>query len=169
MNAQIRAALSAAAAAALLAACAGKPAPAPRAAPPVATPPVVVVDQPPSAPAVEDWPDRPLTPGDWSYSSRAGGSEARFAAAGGAGFSLSCDSGKRQVEVARQGASGPVRVRTTYGVRTLSPGAALAAADSLLDEIAFSRGRFAVEAEGAEALVIPAWPEAGRVVEDCRG
>jgi hypothetical protein len=28
--------------------------------------------------------------------------------------------------------------------------------------------RFAVEAQGAPALIIPAWPELARVVEDCR-
>jgi len=38
----------------------------------------------------------------------------------------------------------------------------------LLDAIAFSRGRFSVEAAGTARLVIPAWPEAARVVEACR-
>jgi hypothetical protein len=40
--------------------------------------------------------------------------------------------------------------------------------DALLDSIAFSRGRFAVSASGTPALVLPAGPEIGRVVEDCR-
>jgi hypothetical protein len=45
----------------------------------------------------------------------------------------------------------------------------LQARDPLLDQIAFSRGRFTIEAPGAAMLVIPAWPEAARVIEDCRG
>jgi hypothetical protein len=48
----------------------------------------------------------------------------------------------------------------------------LAARDPLLDAMAFSRGRIAVTvggvAGGAEALVMPAWPEAARTIEDCR-
>jgi hypothetical protein len=35
--------------------------------------------------------------------------------------------------------------------------------------MAFSRGRFMVEAQGMATLVLPAWPEPARVVEDCRG
>ena len=44
----------------------------------------------------------------------------------------------------------------------------LAAADPLLDALAFSRGRLAVYVGGSPALVLPAWPEVARVVEDCR-
>ena len=40
--------------------------------------------------------------------------------------------------------------------------------DPLLDAIAFSRGRFTVESESGAMLVLPAWPEPARVVEDCR-
>lgn len=46
--------------------------------------------------------------------------------------------------------------------------AQLSATDPLLDELAFSRGRFAVEAAGVPQLVIPAWAELARVIEDCR-
>ena len=42
-------------------------------------------------------------------------------------------------------------------------------ADPLLDQIAFSRGRFLVQAEGGPSLILPAWPEPARVIEDCRG
>jgi hypothetical protein len=41
--------------------------------------------------------------------------------------------------------------------------------DALLDAMAFSRGRFIVEQPGQPSLVVPAWAEFGRVVEDCRG
>jgi hypothetical protein len=44
----------------------------------------------------------------------------------------------------------------------------LAASDPLLDGIAFSRGRIAVAMAGGVPLVVPAWPEAARTIEDCR-
>jgi hypothetical protein len=47
--------------------------------------------------------------------------------------------------------------------------ASLQSRDSLLDRMAFSRGRFIIVVPGAERLAIPAWPEFARVVEDCRG
>lgn len=46
--------------------------------------------------------------------------------------------------------------------------ATLAANDALLDSMAFSRGRFAVEVNGLPTLYLPAWAEVGRVIEDCR-
>jgi hypothetical protein len=150
------------AAAVALSACASRPAPAPA---PERTPPVrqapapAAVAAPLESPS-DDWRDRPLTPGDWTYES----GEARYA-----GFSLRCDGERRQVTLSRSGASGPIRLRTSYGEHVLTPGAALPAADPRLDEIAFSRGRFLVETQGMPALVLPAWPEPARVVEDCRG
>jgi hypothetical protein len=148
------------AAAILLAGCAGRPAPAPApapVAPPVSPPPST---PPPPEPAAEAWLERVLTPGEWTYAD----GEARFA-----GFSLRCERGQGRIVLAREGVGGALRMRTTYGERTFASGASVPAADPLLDEMAFSRGRFAVEAQGAEPLVIPAWPEAGRVIEDCRG
>jgi hypothetical protein len=46
--------------------------------------------------------------------------------------------------------------------------AELPAYDALLDAIAFSRGRISVTMPGGVPLVVPAWPEAARTVEDCR-
>jgi hypothetical protein len=46
--------------------------------------------------------------------------------------------------------------------------AEIAAADPILDAIAFSRGRFAVNAAGVPSLVLPPWADVARVVEDCR-
>lgn len=150
--------------AALLSACASKPAPAPvpERAPPVRQAPPVVVAPPPVEANGEAWRNLPLTPGDWSYDP--GNGEARYA-----DFSLRCDSARRQVVLSRAGASGPLRLRTTYGERMLPAQASLPAADPLLDEMAFSRGRFTVETQGMAMLVLPAWPEPARVVEDCRG
>ena len=161
--------ISACLAAALLAGCASKPAPAP--------PAPVVRRAPPASPAPEpvvesvaaDWPDLPLSAGEWTYAEAPDGSRAAFGGAGAASFTLRCDPGRRQVLVSRDGAAGPLRLRTSFSDRNVASGAALPASDPLLDEMAFSRGRFAVEAPGLERLIVPAWPEAAKVIEDCRG
>ena len=44
----------------------------------------------------------------------------------------------------------------------------LGAYDPLLDAIVSSRGRIGVSVSGQPALVVPAWAEAARVIEDCR-
>ncbi len=41
--------------------------------------------------------------------------------------------------------------------------------DAMLDQIAYSRGRFMVDVAGLELLYLPAWGEVSRVIEDCRG
>lgn len=148
--------------AAFLSACAAKPVPAPAPEPPVRTSPPPLQAPPPAETGAGDWRDRPQTPGDWSYDAAAG--EARYG-----DLSLRCDRGRRQVVLSRAGASGPLRLRTTYGERLLPAGGALPAADLSLDEMAFSRGRFTVDAPGLAPLVLPTWPEPARVVEDCRG
>ncbi|HYG48700.1 MAG TPA: hypothetical protein VD846_12275 [Allosphingosinicella sp.] len=165
---RMKAWLAAAGAAALAAGCAGEPAPAPapvaRPAPPPAPP-----APPPPEPALQAAPDLPLTPGDWSYAADPGGSVARFGAAGGDGFSLRCEAGGRRILLSREGSNAGLRVLTSYGRRALPAGASLPAADPLLDEMVFSRGRFTVEADGRPALIMPTWPEPARVIEDCRG
>ncbi|HEX9964131.1 MAG TPA: hypothetical protein VGB04_04025 [Allosphingosinicella sp.] len=159
-------------AAALLAGCAARPAPAPapQRPPRVTAPPSVRVPPPAAEPiGQQDAPDPPLSPGDWSYSGDAAGSVARFGGAGSASFSLRCDPARRRMVLSREGSGSALRVGTSYGQRTLPPVAELAADDPLLDEMAFSRGRFTVEAEGLPPLILPTWPEPARVVEDCRG
>ncbi|WP_343520792.1 hypothetical protein [Sphingomonas sp.] len=47
--------------------------------------------------------------------------------------------------------------------------ATLPANDQLVDAMGYSRGRFIVETPGMAPLVVPAWAEVLRVVEDCRG
>ena len=42
------------------------------------------------------------------------------------------------------------------------------AAPERLDRIAFSRGRFALEAANGRALTLPVQSEIGRAIEDCR-
>ncbi|HCY02645.1 MAG TPA: hypothetical protein DHU71_07085, partial [Erythrobacter sp.] len=46
--------------------------------------------------------------------------------------------------------------------------ATLAANDPLLDAMAVTRGRFAVETPGLSTLYLPPWAEVSRVIEDCR-
>ena len=46
--------------------------------------------------------------------------------------------------------------------------ARLRADDRLLDAMALSKGRFAVEVDGMTALYLPSWAEVTRVIEDCR-
>ena len=46
--------------------------------------------------------------------------------------------------------------------------AELSPRDPLLDAMAITKGRFAVEVEGERTLYLPAWAEVTRVIEDCR-
>jgi hypothetical protein len=155
----------------LLAGCASKPAPAPAPAPPAIETPREPVAPSPPAPAAADWRDLPLSPGDWDYSDQSGYSEARFGPPGVARFRLRCDKAGRRLALAlgEGAAAGAITVRTTSEARTFaSSSATLAPSDSLLDAIAFSRGRFTVEQAGRPTIVLPAWPETARVTEDCR-
>ena len=148
-----------------------RPAPGPVALPRPA-PPV------PPVPQGADWRDWAVTPGDWAYRSDARGSMAVFGSAGAnALLSLRCDRGAGTVYLSRSGAvATPLTLRTSSLARTVPvqpSGASIAAGltprDPLLDAMAFSRGRFIVEQQGAPTLVVPAWAEVGRVIEDCRG
>jgi hypothetical protein len=96
-------------------------------------------------------------------------------------FVLSCDRDAATISLMRPGvAEGqvPVTILTSSMSRTASAapiaghapviGLALPARDQLLDAMAFSRGRFAVETAGLPTLYMPSWPEVSRVIEDCR-
>jgi len=96
-------------------------------------------------------------------------------------LALVCDRTANAVTLLRKGtASGsvPATVLTTSQTRPLDaialdrlpPTVAITfdPRDPLLDAMAFSRGRFAVEVLGLEPLYVPSWPEVSRVVEDCR-
>ena len=135
---------------------------------------------PPPSPVAPDWRDRPVTAGTWTYARDERGSIASFEQAGsGALTMLRCDLANRRLVLSRAGvATGPITIRTSSTTRALPTGATggtppyaaavLTATDPLLDAMAFSRGRFALEQEGAPPLALPAWAEIGRVVEDCR-
>ena len=147
---------------------------APKAAPEPERPPVRTTELPPPTPApppppppVLGWEDMPLTPGEWSYRA-----EDLSAVYGNGAFTVRCDPAARRISLARSGAAAGLAIRTSYGARSLpggAGGAVLPASDPLLDEMVFSRGRFAVEAEGQARLILPTWPEPARVIEECRG
>ncbi len=146
------------------------------AAQPVATPPPVAATPAlPAAPPQQDWRDVSLTPGRWTWQGSPGTlSSSRFGLAGqAAAFSVRCDFATRTVVLTAPGATAAAMTLTTsFGTFALpaSAGAAeLGARDARLDRIAFSRGRFLVDMPGRPQLVLPAWPEVARVIEDCRG
>lgn len=126
--------------------------------------------------------DAPATPGDWTYRSTAGGSQALFGRGGtDALLTIQCTRGAGQVLIVRSGnSSGPVPMRilseTQARALTASPNpgalpsliASLPARDPLLDALALSKGRFAVETTGLPTVYAPSWPEISRVIEDCR-
>ena len=118
--------------------------------------------------------------GSWAYQSSPGGSMARFVdTTGTARLVLQCTRATRRVSVSLTSAAPApsLSLWTTIASRNLparfEPNAMrvtaeLPAFDALLDAIAFSRGRIAVTMAGGVPLVVPAWPEAARTVEDCR-
>jgi hypothetical protein len=165
----------AAASFAVLSSCAPRPAPPPPAPPAPQPQPQVRPPEPLPAPQPVSWEDSPLASGDWSW--RDGpSSEASFGTANAVAFTMRCERGRGIVLSLADSGRSPLTIRTTYGARSLAAEqrsgalvATLPASDLLLDQIAFSRGRFAVEAAGGNRLILPAWPETARVIEDCRG
>jgi hypothetical protein len=160
----------------MLASCTAVPTAQPPAAPTQA--PVPAPTRPVTTSAPSDWRDKPATPGDWTWSMEGSRSVARFA---GGALVLSCDPSARTVTLIRQGAAqGPVPMtimasdiaRQITGSPISGPPPAIAvtlpASDNVLDAMAFSRGRFAVETSGQPTLYVPSWPEVSRVIEDCR-
>ena len=114
----------------------------------------------------------PLTPGGWTYAATPVASDSTFAGL----LRIRCDRAAHVVSIRRLGvaptpgvAIPPILVATDSVARSL-PGAvaALGPFDPLLDAIAFSRGRVVVTGGGGGMLVLPAWPEAARSIEDCR-
>ena len=146
--------------------------------PPPPPPPRVAAAAP--APLAADWRDWPVTPGVWRYGRDARGSVAMYGRVDADAVAvLRCDRQGGRVFLSIAGSEpATLTVRTSSTTRALPLGATggtppyraatLTPADPLLDALAFSRGRFALSAAGARPLVLPAWAEVGRVVEDCR-
>jgi hypothetical protein len=127
--------------------------------------------------------DAPQTPGDWFYIGQPAASIAAFGATAKQPlFAMRCDPARRTVSFGRTSAAlspQPMTIRTETVTRTFSAtptqgsvehlvATNLPSADSFLDAIAFSKGRFAVEVPGEPTLYLPSWPEITRVIEDCR-
>lgn len=176
-------------AALLLGSCVAPPPPEPEPLPPPPTPAPAPAPTPTPTPvpqltrSYEGWMDRPQSPGDWFYVRRPpytmaafGKTETDF------GFVMRCDRANRIVSLGRVSAAmqeRPMRVVTESYTRLLTGeprqggiehliATDLPAADTLLDAMAISKGRFAIEVAGEETLYIPSWPEVTRVIEDCR-
>lgn len=142
--------------------------------------PAPVAEAPKARPAGE-WIDWSIEPGTWVYRADARGSLALFGPAGAdALVTLRCDKARARIflSVAGAGSGGAMLVRTSSTMKPLpaaqastSPAylaAELLPRDAILDAIAYSRGRFAIEASGLRSMAIPSWAEIGRVIEDCR-
>jgi hypothetical protein len=164
-----------------LTACAAPPPPpAPQPAP-VAKPAIVVPPPQPQGPTGE-WIDWPLASGDWAYRRDDRGSIALFGPTGqNATLTLRCDIQRRRVYLAREGsgAGGRLVVRTSSAIKEFlanPTGGSVAylateimPTDPILDAMALSRGRIAIETEGTQPIAIPSWAEITRITEDCRG
>ncbi|MBU6269275.1 MAG: hypothetical protein KGN34_17135 [Sphingomonadales bacterium] len=163
----------------LLGSCTG-PAPTPPPAPLAAPPPPRPTTRP-AAPVAQRWQDMPLAAGDWRWSNEGGNSTARFGLPGLTLLTLTCrtdhtvamtrtlpaaqTNGAPLTMIVHAGGSDrPLAAQAVPGGATV----AMAPRDPLLDAIAFARGRFAVEVQGADTLALPSWPEVARVIDDCR-
>ena len=119
--------------------------------------------------------------GSWSYRAVANGSEAAFSdSSGSRRLILRCDRSRRTISLVRTrvAAAAPALAVWTSSLSKSLPArflpggelvADLAASDPLLDAIAFTHGRFATAAASAPLIAVPPWPDAARVIEDCRG
>jgi hypothetical protein len=156
------------------------PAPKPQPAPPIGVTPA----RPPSSPMVVQpqgpWLDWPVAAGSWIYRRDDRGSIALYGAANAdALVTLRCDKGRRTIYLSRAGGAGStITVRTSSSMKALGAqptggkpayiAAEITTTDPILDAMAYSRGRIAIEASPLLSIAIPVWSEIGRVVEDCR-
>ena len=118
--------------------------------------------------------------GSWTYAATSDGSEASFTnATGNAQLWLHCTRATRRVTIAKpaSAAAPSLNVWTSSLTRSLPASfnaatarlsADLGAWDPLLDALATSRARTGFSAGTQAPLVLPAWPEPARVIEDCR-
>lgn len=160
------------------------PTPAPTETPAPATAPAPTPAPPPAPePVSGDWTDWPLAQGNWAYREDERGSIALFGAPNAeATFMIRCDRDRNQLFLSREGtvanSGAQMTLRASSGLQNYPArnsggplnyaAIAIPVTDYMMDRIAFSRGRFAVQTTGLVSLAIPIWPEFTRVVEDCR-
>lgn len=148
------------------------------------TPPQAPLPPPPPAPPsvappLKSWEERALTSGAWRYD--ASRRTASYVAAGQSApiITMACAGGSMRLETAAFASGGQavaVDFKTSFGNTRLrfephgSGGnlLVLSPRDHKLDQMAFSRGRFALDASNGRTLTLPAHSEVGRVIEDCR-
>ncbi|MFL6720400.1 MAG: hypothetical protein ACJ8FT_01165 [Sphingomonas sp.] len=118
--------------------------------------------------------------GNWSYAASSGGREASYAdASGHPQLFVHCARATRRVTIAKPASAAAPMLGVWTSSETRSVAASfnsatgrliidLSANDALLDAIATSRGRIGFSVGAQPALVVPAWPEVARVIEDCR-
>jgi hypothetical protein len=118
--------------------------------------------------------------GNWTYAGTADGNEAVFANAYGySQLWIRCFRATRQISISRSAsAAAPLLdiwtssasrgVAASFTSTTARLTVMLTNYDPLLDAIATSRGRLGFRVGNDPALVVPAWPEVARVIEDCR-
>ena len=118
--------------------------------------------------------------GNWTYAPTKDGSEATFANPGGfPQLWVRCVRATRKVSVAKPAtAAAPFMsvwtssqsrsVPASFNPATGRLSIELDASDSLLDALSNSRGRIGFTVSPQPPLVLPAWPEPARVIEDCR-
>jgi hypothetical protein len=118
--------------------------------------------------------------GSWVYAQTANGSEASFVNASALPqLTIRCTRATRRITIAKAAsAAAPFltvwtsaqtrALPASFNPATMRISADVSAYDPLLDAITFSRGRFGVSVSGTTSLVVPAWAEPARVVEDCR-
>jgi hypothetical protein len=163
----------------LLASCVvPPPPPAQRAAP---LPPPVAA-KPALAPRLSaDRNDWPFAVGDWVYRRDDRGSVGLFGPAGqNAVVSLRCDLQNRRIYLSRE-ATAPghrIVIRTSSSMKEFAAkptggtpaylASEIMPMDAILDAMAFSRGRILLETDGHPPIILPAWAEITRIVEDCR-
>ena len=133
-----------------------------------------------SAQGTVDWRTGPLTAGSWFYRGLANASEAVFTDARVTPrLVVKCSRPARVITLSLASAvpASAITLATSETQRSIPASfnaqtsqiiAQIQANDAVLDALAFSRGRFALSVAGGATLVVPAWPEVARSIEDCR-
>ena len=144
-------------------------------------PPPVATNSAPTPRLSADWNDWPFSAGDWVYRRDDRGSTAIFGPTGKhAVVSLRCDLQNRRIYVSREATAPGQRIviRTSSATKEFAAkptggtpaylATEIMPMDAILDAMAFSRGRILLETDGHPPIILPAWAEIARIVEDCR-
>jgi hypothetical protein len=162
-------------------------------APPVASAPAPVAPPAPArtgfavstssqAAANDAWKDAALTPGKWRYINQDPDTSAAAFDSPEGGLTIECRKNGKSIHFLFENRNTTnnraITIRTEtmareivvfdIGTSVQTTIVGLPARDPLLDAIAFTNGRFAAEVAGERTLVLPAWAEVSRVIEDCR-